>query len=43
MDKILSMFFDMERWEYAIAKGVVKDVPKNVLYQLCKPEVRMMM
>lgn len=43
MDKILSMFFDMERWEYAIAKGVVKDVPKNVLYQLCKPEVRVVM
>lgn len=43
MDKILEMFFDGGRWEYAIAKGVVKDVPKNVLYQLCKPEVRMQM
>lgn len=42
-DKILQMFFDPERWEYAIAKGVGKDVPKNVLYQLCKPEVRLRM
>jgi len=43
MDKILSMFFEAGRWEYAIAKGVGKDVPKNVLFQLCKPEVRMQM
>jgi len=39
-DKLLQMFFEPERWEYAIAKGIVKDVPKAVLYQLCKPEVR---
>lgn len=37
------MFFEAGRWEYAIAKGVGKDVPKNVLYQLCKPEVRLKM
>ena len=43
MDKNLEMFFDGGRWEYAIAKGVGKDVPKNVLYQLCKPEVRLQM
>lgn len=43
MDKILEMFFDGGRWEYAIAKGVGKDVPKNWLYQLCKPEVRLKM
>jgi len=43
MDKILQMFFEAGRWEYAIAKGVGKDVPKNVLYQLCKPEVRLRM
>ena len=43
MDKILQMFFDGGRWEYAIEKGVGKDVPKNVLYQLCKPEMRLMM
>jgi len=42
-DKLLQMFFEPERWEYAIAKGIVKDVPKNVLYQLCKPEVRIKM
>ena len=42
-DKLLQMFFEPERWEYAIAKGIVKDVPKNVLYQLCKPEVRVRM
>ena len=43
MDKILQMFFDGGRWEYAIEKGVGKDVPKNVLYQLCKPEMRLNM
>ena len=42
-DKLLKMFFEPERWEYAIAKGIVKDVPKSVLYQLCKPEVRVRM
>lgn len=43
MDKILQKFFEDKRWEYAIEKGVGKDVPKNVLYQLCKPEVRVRM
>jgi len=43
MDKLLQMFFEPERWEYAIAKGVGKDVPKAVLYQLCKPEMRAQM
>lgn len=43
MDKILSMFFEVGRWEYAIAKGVGKDIPKNWLCQLCKPEVRLKM
>ena len=43
MDKILKMFFEKERWQYAIEKGCVKDVPKNWLYQLCKPEVRVAM
>ena len=42
-DKILQMFFDFNRWQYAIEKGIVKDVPKNVLYQLCKPETRLNM
>ena len=42
-DKLLQMFFEADRWEAAIAKGVVKDVPKAALCQLCKPEVRIMM
>ena len=42
-DNILKLFFEQERWEYAIAKGVGKDVPRNWLYQLCKPEVRVAM
>ena len=42
-DKLLAMFFEPERWEYAIAKGVGKDIPKNWLYQLCKEEVRLKM
>ena len=42
-DKILQMFFEPERWQYAIEKGCVKDVPKSWLYQLCKPEVRVAM
>ncbi len=39
----MQMFFDFNRWQYAIEKGIVKDVPKNVLYQLCKPETRLNM
>lgn len=34
------MFFEMPRWEYAIAKGVDKDIKKSELYQLTKSEVR---
>lgn len=39
-DIILEKFFEADRWEYAIAKGVGKDISKAVLYQLCMPEVR---
>jgi len=42
-DILLQKFFEFERWEAAIAKGIVKDVSKAWLYQLCKPETRMMM
>ena len=35
-DKILSMFFEMERWQYAIGKGIGKDVRRYQLYQLAK-------
>lgn len=37
------MFFAPERWQYAIAKGVVKDISKGVLYKLTKPEARALM
>ncbi len=30
----------MERWQYAIGKGIGKDVRRDQLYQLAKPEVR---
>ncbi len=39
-DKILKMFFEPPRWEYAISKGVDKDINKAHLIQLTKPEVR---
>lgn len=39
-DKILQMFFEKERWTYAINKGVDKDINKGQLYQLTKPRVR---
>lgn len=39
-DKILKMFFEPERWRYAIGKGIVKDIRKDQLYQLTKPEMR---
>ena len=40
-DKILEMFFQPERWQYAIAKGIDrKDMRKDTMYQLTKPEVR---
>lgn len=35
------MFFEPERWRNAISKGIVKDIRKDQLYQLCKPEVRL--
>ena len=42
-DKILEMFFDTERWRYAIDKGVGKHINKGHLYQLTKPETRVAM
>ena len=39
-DKISAMFFEMPRWEYAIEKGVGKDICKEKLLRLCKPETR---
>lgn len=40
MDKILQMFFESDRWEYALNKGVDKHISKSQLYQLTKPETR---
>lgn len=40
MDKLLEMCFDLERWRYAIDKGIGKDIRRDQLYQLAKPEVR---
>lgn len=42
-DKILKMFFNTDRWIYAIEKGVDKSINKAHLYQLTKPEVRVEM
>lgn len=40
-DILLEKLFDPKRWEYAIGKGIVKDIRRDQLYQLAKPEVRM--
>lgn len=42
-DKILKMFFEPGRWEYALEKGVCKGVSKAEIYQLTKPETRALM
>lgn len=42
-DKILSMFFEPERWKNAISKGIDKDMNKATLYQLTTPEARLIM
>ena len=39
-DKILQMFFEPERWQYAINKGFDKDINKATLCQLTSPEMR---
>lgn len=42
-DKILQMFFEPERWQYAIAKGIDKSMSKAMMYQLTTPEARLAM
>lgn len=42
-DIILEKFFELSRWEYAIDKGVGKDISRRDLCQLVKPEVRVRM
>lgn len=39
-DKILEMFFDIERWTKAIDKGVGKDIRKDQLILLCSEDTR---
>lgn len=40
-DRILQMFFDIERWTKAIDKGVGKDIRKDQLIKLCDENVRL--
>lgn len=42
-DRILEMFFEKARWQYAIEKGLFKDMNKAVMYQLTTPEARLSM
>ena len=42
-DIILQKFFELDRWTYAIEKGIGKHIPKSELYQLTKPETRLAM
>lgn len=39
-DLILQKFFEPDRWEYALEKGVDKHISKSQLYRLTKPETR---
>ena len=40
-DKILQMFFDIERWTKAIEKGVGKDIRKDQLIRLADEHTRL--
>lgn len=42
-DKILQMFFDIDRWTKAIEKGVDKDIRKDELIRLCNERTRLSM
>lgn len=37
-DKILTMFFDINRWTKAIEKGVLKDIRKSELIKLTEEQ-----
>lgn len=39
-DKLLTMFFEPERWQKAIDKGIGKDIRKDQLYKLTKTSTR---
>lgn len=40
-DKILQMFFDIDRWANAIEKGIGKDIRKDQLMLLTNEHVRL--
>lgn len=40
VDVILAKFFEKDRWEYAIEKGILKDIDKGTLRRLTTPEMR---
>ena len=40
-EKILQMFFDIERWTKAIEKGVGKDIRKDQLIRLTDEHTRL--
>lgn len=42
-DKILQMFFDVDRWSKAIEKGVLKDIRKDQLIRLTDERTRLAM
>ena len=42
-DVILQKFFEIERWERAIEKGVIKDIRKDQLIKLTSEETRLAM
>lgn len=42
-DRILQMFFDIDRWTKAIEKGVGKDIRKDQLIRLCGERTRLAM
>lgn len=42
-DKILTMFFDIDRWIKAIEKGVLKDIRKSELIKLTEEPTRIRM
>ena len=42
-DKILQMFFDIDRWSKAIEKGVLKDIRKDQLIRLTDEHTHMAM
>ena len=40
MDKMLEMLFEPERWEYALEKGVDKEINQSLLRSFTSPEMR---